>query len=97
MNWNYLDETGTLPAKVFEYLAAKRPILAIGGPKGALSSLLEETGTGYHASNISGIRDCLIYLYSLYKKYGFVPYSGKDTKIREYSQLKMAEKYADVL
>jgi len=97
LNWNHPDEIGTLPAKVFEYLAAKRPILAIGGPKGALSNLLEETGAGYHASDIPSVRDCLTHLYGLYKKYGFVPYEGIDVKVREYSQLKMAERFANIL
>jgi len=97
LNWNHADETGTLPAKVFEYLAAKRPILAIGGPKGALSNLLEETGAGYHASDLSDVRDCLIHLYGLYKEYGFVPFGGNENKIYQYSQLKMAERFAQVL
>ena len=35
-----------LPGKLFEYLAAGRPILGIGQKDGAMASILEETGAG---------------------------------------------------
>jgi glycosyltransferase involved in cell wall biosynthesis len=37
---------GVLSGKVFEYLAAERPILALVPPEGAAAQLLEETGAG---------------------------------------------------
>ena len=37
---------GVLSGKVFEYLAAERPILALVPPDGAAASLLRESGTG---------------------------------------------------
>ncbi len=37
---------GVLSGKVFEYLAAERPILAVVPPDGAAAELLRETGTG---------------------------------------------------
>jgi glycosyltransferase involved in cell wall biosynthesis len=37
---------GVLSGKVFEYLAAERPILALVPPDGAAAALLEETGVG---------------------------------------------------
>ena len=37
---------GILSGKVFEYLAAERPILAVVPPDGAAAALLRETGTG---------------------------------------------------
>lgn len=41
LNWDDPREVGVYTGKLFEYLAAKRPILAIGGPKGVVSELLE--------------------------------------------------------
>lgn len=35
-----------LPGKLFEYLAACRPVLGIGQPDGAMSMIVEQTGTG---------------------------------------------------
>jgi len=37
---------GVLSGKVFEYLAAERPILAVVPPDGAAAALIEETGAG---------------------------------------------------
>ena len=37
---------GVLSGKVFEYLAAERPILAVVPPDGAAAALIRETGTG---------------------------------------------------
>ena len=36
----------TLPGKLFEYLAADRPVLGIGQTDGAMASVMEETGAG---------------------------------------------------
>ena len=36
----------TLPGKLFEYLAAKKPVLGIGQRDGAMAKILEETGAG---------------------------------------------------
>jgi glycosyltransferase involved in cell wall biosynthesis len=41
---------GVLSGKVFEYLAAERPILAAVPPDGAAAALIEETGAGVVAS-----------------------------------------------
>ena len=40
---------GVLSGKVFEYLAAERPILALVPPEGAAAELLRETGAGWVA------------------------------------------------
>ena len=37
---------GVLSGKVFEYLAAERPILAVVPPDGAAADLIRETGAG---------------------------------------------------
>ena len=35
-----------LPGKLFEYLAARRPILGVGTSEGAMATVLQETGAG---------------------------------------------------
>jgi hypothetical protein len=48
LDWKRPDE-GVLTSKVFEYLFAKAPILAIGGSSSsAIGRLLEETRRGIH-------------------------------------------------
>jgi glycosyltransferase involved in cell wall biosynthesis len=52
---------GVLSGKVFEYLAAERPILAIVPPDGAAADLIREVGTGVVAppEDVPAIREAL--------------------------------------
>jgi glycosyltransferase involved in cell wall biosynthesis len=52
---------GVLSGKVFEYLAAGRPILAAVPPDGAAAALVRETGAGIVVApdDVAGIRDAL--------------------------------------
>jgi glycosyltransferase involved in cell wall biosynthesis len=56
---------GVLSGKVFEYLAAERPILAAVPPDGAAAKLLEETGAGVVAApdDVAALRAALEDLY----------------------------------
>jgi hypothetical protein len=53
---NSADAKGRLTGKIFEYLASRRPILAIGPEDGEASKLLEATGTGHAADYNNAIR-----------------------------------------
>jgi glycosyltransferase involved in cell wall biosynthesis len=52
---------GVLSGKVFEYLAAERPILAAVPPDGAAAELIRETGAGVVAApdDVEGLKDAL--------------------------------------
>jgi glycosyltransferase involved in cell wall biosynthesis len=52
---------GVLSGKVFEYLAAERPILAAVPPDGAAARLIEETGTGVvaPADDVEALKEAL--------------------------------------
>jgi glycosyltransferase involved in cell wall biosynthesis len=53
-----------LSAKVFEYIAAERPILAAVPPDGAAAQLIRETGTGVVVppEDVDGLREALVRL-----------------------------------
>jgi glycosyltransferase involved in cell wall biosynthesis len=55
---------GVLSGKVFEYLAAERPILAVVPPDGAAAGLIREIGAGVVAApdDVEGIRSALVEL-----------------------------------
>jgi hypothetical protein len=55
--------------KIFEYLAAERPILAAVPPDGAAAKLVRETGAGVVVApeDEKGIREALIGLHSRWK------------------------------
>ena len=96
--WEDLKETGVYPLKVFEYLAAQRPILATGGSENEdVKKIIEETKAGVSAISIEEIKNCLKIFYQQYKKTGEVPYHGDLKKIEQYSYRSMAKKFAELL
>ena len=56
---------GVLSGKVFEYIAAGRPILAVVPPDGAAADLVRETGSGVVVApdDVDGIRAALVELH----------------------------------
>ena len=96
LNWDNPKDEGVYTGKIFEYLAAKRPILALGGPQGVVSDLLEETGAGVHLRTEADLKGTINSWYQDYHESGSVKYHGND-KIYDYNHEKMAERYADLL
>ena len=60
---------GILSGKVFEYLAAERPILALVPPDGAAAKLIRDTGAGVVAApdDVAAIRDALLELHGRWR------------------------------
>jgi hypothetical protein len=97
-DWEDPAEKGVIPGKIFEYFAALRPILATGGFSGnVVEMLLNKTGAGKHCMTVEDIKRNLLTLYSEYKTKGVVAYSGDVEKIKKYSYLEMARKFAEIL
>ena len=63
---------GVLSGKVFEYLAAERPILAAVPPDGAAAQLVRDTGAGVVAGpdDVAGLRDALLELHARWRDGG---------------------------
>jgi glycosyltransferase involved in cell wall biosynthesis len=57
---------GVLSGKVFEYLAAERPMLAVVPPDGAAAQLIRDTGAGVVAApdDVDAIREALLALHA---------------------------------
>jgi glycosyltransferase involved in cell wall biosynthesis len=62
--------SGVLSGKVFEYLAAERPILAAVPPEGAAADLIQETGAGLVAApdDIQGLTRALTELHAAWRE-----------------------------
>ena len=98
LNWEDPREKGVYPLKIFEYLAAQRPILATGGfDNDVVQALIDETNSGIYCSTIEDIKNTLRELYSQYKLNGKITYNGNMEKINEYSYREMARKFAEIL
>ena len=96
LNWDNPQEEGVYTGKLFEYLAAQRPILALGGPRGVVSDLLTETNTGIHLRDEGELRQAILSWYEEYRQKGYVSYQGNE-KILNYGHDKMAERFSEVL
>jgi len=97
LKWNDPEERGYYSAKIFEYLAARRPIFAVGGFDDVISDLLEKTRAGTWCSTSEEAKGMLKELYDEYKTAGKVTYKGDEIKINKYSQREMARQFAEVL
>jgi hypothetical protein len=97
LKWNDPKERGLYSGKIFEYLAAKRPILAVSGVPDVVDQLLDETKAGVSGQTKEEIKALLLRLYQEYKLTGAVSYSGDEAEINKYSHREMAKKFASIL
>lgn len=85
-------------SKIFDYMAARRPILSVGGASSEIiKEILLETNAGVYGSKVEEIKKFLKEFYSEYKREGRIHYRGNQEKINKYSYRELAKKFADVL
>lgn len=97
LNWNDPRERGVYTGKIFEYLAAQRPILAVGGPGGVVKELLERTKAGVHVSGAEELAAVLTAWYREYEATGRLAYHAIHEEIEQYSHREMARRFASVM
>ncbi len=97
LSWNNPKEKGIIPGKIYEYLAAGRPILSIGPPQGPVKDLIESTNAGIHLSDYYSVKNSIKNLYAEFKINGKIQYNGIPEEVNKYSQEKMAKKFAFIL
>jgi len=98
LTWNNPEERGVYTGKLFEYLAARRPILSLGYTDGGvIKELLMETQAGVHVRNSEEIKETIVKAYREYKDSGAVLYQGINEEVMKYSHKEMARKFAEVL
>jgi glycosyltransferase involved in cell wall biosynthesis len=97
LGWTDATEAGVYTGKLFEYLGSRRPILAVGGPPGVVSELLDETLAGVHVTSKAQLQEFLVNAYATYQRTAHVPYEGDDSAIQQYTHIEMARKFAAIL
>ncbi len=95
--WNDPSEPGIYSGKIFEYLAALRPILATGDHRDVVDGLLSETGAGFAARTVEEAQRLLLERYREYEETGAVSFKGDVEKIRCYSHRGLARHVAGEL
>ena len=97
LKWNDARQRGVYTAKIFEYLAARRPVLAVGGFPDVVDDLLAETRAGVSGQNELELKPLLLTLYRQYRSTGSVSYAGVEAEVGKYSHREMARKFAAIL
>ena len=87
---------GIITGKIFEYLQAKRPILAIGPEDGDAAEIIKKTASGviFGFENKEGLKSHLLELYQAYKK-GTLEVDSKN--IKQYHRKELTGQLADLL
>ncbi len=92
------DSRAIVPGKVFEYLGARRPILALTDPEGAAASIIRSTEAGAVVANqdIAGIRRGFVECYRNFLYHISGPPSNADA-IRAYERREVTQRLAELL
>ncbi|MGJ8743736.1 glycosyltransferase family 4 protein [Polaribacter sp.] len=93
---NIKKSKGILTGKLFEYLTAKRPILALGPEEGDLATILKETNAGVVISfdNEEKLAREIRALYHQYKKGNLV---GNSKNIGKYHRKELTKELASII
>jgi len=92
--WDDPQDPGIYSGKLFEYMAALRPVLATGLYPDVVDALLAETRVGYCTRTVDETAAVLGIMYLSYEKDGQVPFTGDFARIRRYSHRGLAEHVA---
>ncbi len=95
--WSDRRETGQHTGKIFEYIGARRPVLAIGGARGVVSELLEHTNCGVHAISPEELKNTLRLWYAEHQANGSVTQRCSPQMIDSYTHQRMGSRFASVL
>ncbi|HEY8103893.1 MAG TPA: glycosyltransferase family 4 protein [Gaiellaceae bacterium] len=90
---------GVLSGKVFEYLAAERPILAAVPPDGAAAELIRETGAGVVAppDDVEALKAALVELHERFANGGLAATAIPEETRHKLSRRARAEELAELL
>lgn len=97
LSWADGDRKGILTGKIFEYLGAKKPILAVPYYNQGVDDILTTTRTGV---TVTSVQTCIETLWAWYRDFdtrGFLPYHGIPEVIEIYSRKKATEQLAAIL
>ncbi|MDP3947247.1 MAG: hypothetical protein Q8Q41_00960 [bacterium] len=96
--WESKKEVGGIPYKMYEYLAARRPILITGGfPQDDMVRIIASLHGGVHAPTIADIKTALLGFYEKHRSAGILLAKSKLEDIEKLSYREMARKFAAIL
>lgn len=97
LDWLDPGQPGVYTAKLFEYLAARRPILAFGPGGTVVESVLKATGAGSYETCQAGLEERLLAYYGEFAHAGAVQPPCDAAVLEPYSQRRMAHEFGRLL
>lgn len=98
LSWPDKSQKGLYSGKLFEYLGARRPILAMTkNPGSVVDQLIMETNSGVICSEPEEIANVIKQWYDEYYQFGKVAYHGKEEEIMKYDRKNQAKQFAELL
>ncbi len=93
---NSKETTGIIPGKLFEYLAARRPILAIGPKNWDVGDIIDETKSGklFDYSEDSSLKEIILEWFQAFQNKKL---ESNSINIAKYSRRELTKKLAEIL
>lgn len=96
LEWTKPTSKGVYTTKVFEYLGARRPILAIGPKGGVIECLLKNTRAGILENNPEKLKIILSKWWREWKIHKRVKYKGNSEKIEQYTRKNLTKQLSNI-
>jgi hypothetical protein len=98
LEWNDPKGSGIYTGKIFEYIGARKPILALGYKNGDIDKLLQETGCGVMANDVTEIESILLLWLKEFKEDKKISYYYHPNKvlIEKYTRREQTKKLVQV-
>ncbi len=90
------ETIGIIPGKLFEYMAAERPILAIGPKQSDVEKIIKDTNAGKYF-NYNNLEEVKQYILDCYQKYQQNNLKVHGIGLQYFSRRKLTEKLAGVI
>ncbi len=90
------ETIGIIPGKLFEYMAAERPILAIGPKESDVEQIIKDTNAGKYF-NYDNLDEVKQYILDCYEKYQQKNLKVHGIGLQYFSRRKLTEKLASVI
>jgi hypothetical protein len=97
LRWDAAPEAGIITGKIYEYLAARRPVLSTGRYRDVAVELLESTGAGAGTTSDDEAVDWLGRAFAEWRETGRVAFRGREEALRRLDLRGTAEQMAGVL
>jgi len=88
---------GVCSGKIFEYLSAQRPIIAIGEKGSVAQGIIEKTKAGKYGATIEEIKGILKSFYMEYKEYSGVEFHGNWQEVNKYNYKEITRQFVGIL